>query len=71
MNNGCNHQITLKDFPYPCCKAQKYCPPVFCPYNYMECPVYLKEYNTNTSTHYPTNEGNDIVRAYENKNHKK
>ena len=30
-----------------------------------------KEYNTDTSTHYPTNEGNDIVRAYDNKNHKK
>jgi hypothetical protein len=26
-------------------------------------PVYI-EYNTDTSTHYPTNEGNDIVRAY-------
>ena len=24
----------------------------------------LVEYNTNTSTHYPTNEGNDIVRTY-------
>lgn len=48
MNNGCKYQITLKDFPYHCCVAQKYCPPVFCPYNYMECPVYLKEYNTNT-----------------------
>ena len=30
-----------------------------------------KEYNTDTSTHYPTNEGNDIVRAYDNRNHKK
>lgn len=29
------------------------------------------EYNTDTSPHCPTNEGNDIVRAYENKNHKK
>lgn len=24
-----------------------------------------KEYNINTSAHYPTNEGNDIVRTYE------
>ena len=29
------------------------------------------EYNTDTSTHYPTEEGNDIVRAYDNRNHKK
>ena len=48
MNNGCKYQITLKDFPYHCCMVQKYCPPVFCPYNYIECPVYLKEYNTDT-----------------------
>ena len=51
MNNKCPYQITLKDFPYRCCNAQKYCPPVLCPDNYLECPVYSQEYNTDTSTH--------------------
>ena len=45
ISNGCKYQIILKDFPYYCCIAQKYCPPVFCPYNYMECPIYLKNIN--------------------------
>ena len=62
MNNKCKYQVTLKDFPYHCCKAQKHWPPVFCPYNYLECPVYLKEYNTNTSAlHSDKNE--DIVQT--------
>lgn len=52
MNNKCKYQITLKDFPYCCCNAQKYCPPVLCPYNYLECPVYSQEYNTDTSIPY-------------------
>lgn len=52
MNNKCKYQITLKDFPYSSCNAQKYCPPVLCPYNYLECPVYSQEYNTNTSIPY-------------------
>lgn len=47
--NKCKYQITLKDFPYNCCKAQKYCPPVLCPINYLECPIYSQEYNTDTS----------------------
>lgn len=64
MNNKCKYQITLKGFPYSCCNGQKYCPPVLCPNNYLECPVYSQEYNTDTSTHYPTEEGNDIVRTY-------
>lgn len=49
MNNRCKFKITLKDFPYKCCNAQKYCPPVLCPNNYLECPVYSQEYNTDTS----------------------
>ena len=51
MNNKCKYQITLKGFPYNCCNGQKYCPPVLCPNNYLECPVYSQEYNTDTSTH--------------------
>lgn len=51
MNNKCKYQITLKGFPYSCCNGQKYCPPVLCPNNYLECPVYSQEYNTDTSTH--------------------
>ena len=47
--NTCKHQIILKDFPYYCCKAQNHCPPVLCPKNYLDCPVYLQEYNTDTS----------------------
>lgn len=64
MNNKCPYQITLKDFPYRCCNAQKYCPPVLCPDNYLECPVYSQEYNTDTSTHSLSHKryGNDIVR---------
>ena len=41
-------------------------------YNPRELYIYITiEYNTDTSPYCPTNEGNDIVRAYENKNHKK
>ena len=62
MNNRCKFQITLKDFPYNCCNAQKYCPPVLCPNNYLECHVYSQEYNTDTSAlHSEKNE--DIVRT--------
>ena len=61
MNNKCKYQITLKDFPYHCCNAQKYCPPVLCPDNYLECPVYSQEYNTDTSAQHPS-KGEDIVR---------
>lgn len=53
MNNKCPYQITLKDFPYRCCNAQKYCPPVLCPDNYLECPVYSQKYNTDTSAQHP------------------
>ena len=45
MNNKCKYQVTLKDFPYHCCNAQKYCPPVLCPHLFFECPVFPKEYN--------------------------
>lgn len=61
MNNKCTYQIKLKDFPYRCCNAQKYCPPVLCPDNYLECPVYSQEYNTDTSAGHPTKD-DDIVR---------
>ena len=57
MNNKCKYQITLKGFPYRCCNAQKYCPPVLCPNNYLECPVYSQEYNTDTSAGRPNNLG--------------
>ena len=64
MNNKCKYQITLKGFPYRCCNAQKYCPPVLCPNNYLECPVYSQEYNTDTSAEHPVNlQGDDIVRT--------
>ena len=62
MNNKCIYQITLKNFPYRCCNAQKYCPPVLCPDNYLECPVYSQEYNTDTSAQPLSNKGEDIVR---------
>ena len=64
MNNKCKYQITLKDFPYNCCIVQKYCPPVLCPHNYLECPVYSQEYNTNTSAEHPAMD-DDIVRTIE------
>ena len=51
--NKCKYQTTLKNFPYNCCKAQKYWPPVLCPHNYLECLVYSQEYNTDTSTGHP------------------
>ena len=66
MNNKCPYQITLKDFPYRCCNAQKYCPPVLCPDNYLECPVYSQEYNTDTSVRH-SNKSDDIVRTTSNK----
>ena len=60
--NKCKYQVTLKDFPYNCCKVQKYWPPVLCPHNYLECPVYSQEYNTDTSAqHLQIDE--DIVRT--------
>ena len=55
--NKCKHQITLKDFPYNCCRAQRYWPPVLCPHNYLECLVYSQEYNTDTSAGHPDNLG--------------
>ena len=60
--NKCKYQVTIKDFPYSCCKAQMYCLPVLCPTVYLECPVYSQEYNTDKSAEHPTNEGEDIVR---------
>lgn len=64
MNNKCKYQITLKNFPYNCCSVQKYCPPVLCPHNYLECPVYSQEYNTNTSAEHSIM-NDDIVRTIE------
>ena len=64
MNNKCKYQITLKNFPYNCCSAQKYCSPVLCPHNYLECPVYSQEYNTNTSAEHSIM-NDDIVRTIE------
>lgn len=61
MNKRCKYQITLKNFPYNCCNTQKYSPPVLCPNNYMECPVYSQEYNTDTSIPQGVNP-EDIVR---------
>lgn len=61
--NKCKYQITLKDFPYDCCMAQKYCPPVLCPHNYQECPVYSQEYNTDTSALPIFKDSEDIVRT--------
>jgi|GEM_PF-2894455 len=40
MKNKCKYQIKLKDFPYYCCNAQKYCPAIICPLNYKDCEVY-------------------------------
>lgn len=51
--NKCKYQITIKGFPYYCCGEQKYCPPVLCPANYLECPVYSQEYNTDKSAEHP------------------
>lgn len=47
--NKCKYQNIIKDFPYNCCKAQMHCPPVLCSTNYLECPIYSQEYNTDTS----------------------
>lgn len=62
MNNICKFRITLRDFPYNCCNAQKYCPPVLCPYNYLECPIYSQEYTSDTSIPHPKKD-EDIVRT--------
>lgn len=62
MNNKCPYQIALKNFPYRCCNAQKYCPPVLCPDNYLKCPVYSQEYNTDTSALH-SEKDEDIVRT--------
>lgn len=40
METKCKYQIKLKDFPYYCCSAQKYCPAVICPSYYKDCEVY-------------------------------
>ena len=58
----CKYAIRVLDFPYRLCKLQQGAP-VGCNIipMYKECQI-LKEYNIDTSTGHPTNEGDDIVR---------
>lgn len=44
----CKYALIIEDFPYPLCKIQSGCPPVWCPNDYLQCEVY-KEYNIDTS----------------------
>ena len=61
-NKICPYAIVLKDFDWriKLCKLQ-HCGPVFCPEFKEDCPVYSKEYNTDTSAGHPI-EDDDIVR---------
>lgn len=61
-NKICPYAIVLKDFDWgiKLCKLQ-HCDPVFCPEFKEDCPVYSKEYNTDTSAGHPVKD-DDIVR---------
>ncbi len=58
----CPYRVILKDFDWriKLCKLQN-CEPTFCPEVKEDCPVYLKEYNTDTSIP-RSNKSEDIVR---------
>lgn len=64
-NKICPYAIVLKDFDWriKLCKLQ-HCDPVFCPEFKEDCPVYSKEYNTDTSAGHPAKD-DDIVRHSE------
>ena len=63
-NKICPYAIILKDFDWriKLCKLQ-HCP-VICPEFKEDCPVYSKEYNTDTSAGHPAKD-DDIVRHSE------
>ena len=58
----CPYGVILKDFDWriKLCKLQN-CEPTVCPEIKEDCPVYLKEYNTDTSIPC-SNKSEDIVR---------
>ena len=66
----CKYAIRIQDFPYRLCMLQ-HGAPVGCNIVPMreECQI-LKEYNINKSAQHPTDEGDDIVRAYTNDKYK-
>ena len=55
----CKFKLKIENFPYNCCMAQEYCPPVKCSNNYKDCPIWMKEYNISTSAD-PLNKGENI-----------
>ena len=58
----CKYALKIQDFPYRLCRLQQEAP-VGCNLlpAYEECQI-LKEYNIDTSTEHPIDEGDDIVR---------
>lgn len=66
----CKYAIRIQDFPYRLCMLQ-HGASVGCNIVPMreECQI-LKEYNINKSAQHPTDEGDDIVRAYTNDKYK-
>ena len=45
MSSNCKYQMIIQGCPFYCCKAQKGCPPVYCPNHIEECPVYNNNKN--------------------------
>lgn len=45
MSFKCKYQLIISNCPYYCCKAQEGCPPVYCPNNIDECPIYNNKNN--------------------------
>lgn len=64
-NKVCPYVIILKDFYWRLCKLQHE-DPVFCLEFKEDCPVYSKEYKTNTSIRH-SEMSDDIVRTALNK----
>lgn len=64
-NKKCPYKITIRnwDLRISLCKLQ-HCEPVACPEVKEDCPVYSKEYNTDTSAGHPAKD-DDIVRYSE------
>ena len=59
----CHYRVILKDFDWriKLCKLQN-CEPTFCPKVKENCPIYSKEYNTDTSARH-SEMNDDIVQT--------
>lgn len=67
-NKRCPYRVMLKDFDWriKLCKLQN-CEPVACPEIKENCPIYSKDYNTDTSAQLHRNMDEDIVRHFNEK----